>query len=285
MGLRECFVPREGFLFCSVDMDTFELRTWAQCCVWAVGESELARVLNADGDPHAELGARLEKITSEEAAAIMRGERGSERKAAFKSGGRQTAKPANFGFPGGMGPEKFRTVARKGTPPVILSIDEARELRRAWAEQWPEAIPYFAWVKNLIGSDFGSQGFVRQFGSMRIRGPVGFTEASNGFFQGLAADAIKDAGFALAREMYADPRSPLYGSRIVNFPHDEYITEVPIDRAHEAAERQAQIQREVCQRWIPDVKITCAPALMRRWSKGAETVRDASGRLIPWEPK
>jgi hypothetical protein len=41
---------------------------------------------------------------------------------------------------------------------------------------------------------------------------------------------------------------------------------------------------EVAQRYVPDVRMTASPALMRRWYKGADTVRDDGGVLRPWAP-
>jgi hypothetical protein len=36
--------------------------------------------------------------------------------------------------------------------------------------------------------------------------------------------------------------------------------------------------------FVPDVHVAAEPALMRRWFKEAETVKDPSGRLVTWEP-
>lgn len=281
--MRSCFVPRPGHLFCSVDYDTFELRTWAQVCLWSVGRSRLAEVLNAGGDPHIELGASLAKISKAEGYALAKDTE-------FKKRFRQPAKAGNFGFPGGMGARKFRVTARKQG--IDLSEQECYALRNAWLREWPEAQAYFAWINSQCrNSEVDEDGVPKSivprlthFVSGRLRGRVSYTSACNSFFQGLAADAAKAAGWALAKEMYTDPSSALFGSRIVNFIHDEFLTEVPEDRAHEAALRQAEIQCQAAQALIPDVKITASPALMRRWYKGAEAVRSADGRLVPWEP-
>jgi hypothetical protein len=51
-GERECFVPRPGNVFIACDYDGFELCTLAQVCLWAVGESRLAQVINEGRDVH-----------------------------------------------------------------------------------------------------------------------------------------------------------------------------------------------------------------------------------------
>jgi len=58
-GIRECFVPRDGYYFVSVDYDTLELRTWAQVCLLKLGFSDMAEALRDGKDPHSLLGAQL----------------------------------------------------------------------------------------------------------------------------------------------------------------------------------------------------------------------------------
>lgn len=282
-GARECFIPRPGFLYVSVDYDAFELSTWAQVCLWVCGYSNLARVLNDGKDPHAELGARLARLPVEEVYAILRGERGKEAQKAFKSTFRQTAKIGNFGFPGGMGADALRTQARV-LYRVFLTKPEVIILRNEWRATWPEEADYFRWVNSHLDRwKKDAKGTAVSFRSERIRARVGFTQIANNPFQGLAADAAKDAGFRVSREMYTDKTSALYGSRIVVFAHDEIIAEVPENQAHDAAYRLRDVMVETAREWIPDVKVSASPALMRRWSKAAEPAFDKNGRLIPFE--
>ena len=65
------------------------------------------------------------------------------------------------------------------------------------------------------------------------------------------------------------------------FPHDEWVIELPADRAHEAAYRARDVILEACAPFFPDVPMTCEPALMTRFSKGAVAKFSESGRLIP----
>jgi len=122
------------------------------------------------------------------------------------------------------------------------------------------------------------------FKSGRIRGDVGFCDGCNNGFQGLTADGARNAHFNVMAECYGVPDSPLYGCRPVLFVHDEIIIEAPAYRAHEAVLRLRELMLETMAKWIPDVPLAGDVALMRRWYKGANEVRDASGRIIPWEP-
>jgi hypothetical protein len=123
-GIRECFVAREGYVYCSVDYAALELCTLAQVCLWLLGHSTMAEVINATGDPgslHTRLGAKLAGMPFEQFAALVKaGDKDARNK-------RWMAKAANFGFPGLMGPPKFVLAKRKeglrlcitaGTAPV-----------------------------------------------------------------------------------------------------------------------------------------------------------------------
>jgi DNA polymerase I-like protein with 3'-5' exonuclease and polymerase domains len=135
---------------------------------------------------------------------------------------------------------------------------------------------FFQWVK--------AQGdTVEQFVSKRVRGGCSGPAAANTRFQGLAADGAKAAIVKMTEEMYLDSSSPLFGSRLMVFAHDESILEIPEEKAHEAAHRQAEIMVSEMRRFVPDVKVKAEPALMRHWSKSVTTKYDANGRLIPWE--
>jgi hypothetical protein len=108
---------------------------------------------------------------------------------------------------------------------------------------------------------------------------------SNHFFQNLAAQGAKLALVRLTRECLTDRKSVLYrAARPVVFVHDEIITELREDVAHECAERQAEVMIAAMRELVPDVRISAVPALARRWFKSMEDVRSADGRLRPWWP-
>jgi hypothetical protein len=126
-GVRECIVARPGYVFGSVDYEGGELVTHAQSCLWLVGPGTRAnsRVMMAEAlvsgvKVHDALGASMAGISYETMLA-----RGKE----FKPY-RQAAKPANFGFPGGMGAVKLVLQQRKQGPdtphasgPTLIKVD------------------------------------------------------------------------------------------------------------------------------------------------------------------
>jgi len=272
-GMRECFVPRAGYVFASADYSQMELRTVAQVCMTLFGRSRLGEALNRGLDPHLEMAARIVGISYEEAK--RRQKEGDER----VDNARQTAKVANFGFPGGLGATRLVDFA-KAIYGIEITEHAARVLKQTWLQSWPEFELYFAHVGAICDRIHPAieQVFVR-----RTRGGVSYTEACNSLFQGLAADAAKAAGFLIARACYTEPASPLYGCRIVNFVHDEFILEAPEGRAPEAAEELARLMVAGASVLMPDVPPSAEPVLMRRWSKKAKALRDAQGRLIPWD--
>ena len=273
-GIRECFIPRPGFLYTSADYSALEMCSLAQVCLDLIGESTLAEVIRAGKDPHLMFGSQFLWIDYEEAQ--KRFEEGNQEMIEV----RQHAKCANFGFPGGMGVKTF--VAYCAGYGVKITEDRAKELRKNWLQTFIEMKKYFNWVSNELGP--AGEGPIKQLRSNRIRYTTSFTSACNTLFQGLAADGAKEAAYRVAKECYAVPSSPLYGSRPVVFMHDELILEVPESRASEAADRLAVVMIEAMQKWIPDVPIKAEPVLMRRWWKEAKTVR-VNGKLVPWEPK
>lgn len=109
-GVREAIVARPGRLFSSVDYEAGELITHAQSCLWLVGHSELARALVAGVKPHNALAATILNIPYDEFNKRLKA--GDATCKAV----RQAAKPANFGFPGRMGPTKLVQQQRKQGP-------------------------------------------------------------------------------------------------------------------------------------------------------------------------
>lgn len=278
-GLRECFVPRPGYLLASLDYGQLELCTWAEVCIYLGFGSKLGELLNAGVDVHSKLGARLFKLEYDWVVANKK----TDKRA---STARQGAKPVNFGAPGGMR-EKGMCAYAKTQYGVIFTLEEARKHLAAWGEEYPESEPYFAHTRSQVR---GGWGRIRQVYSDRMRGGCGFTDGNNTPFQGLAADAAKAAGYDLARAMYTgrDSRGVRYhaleGCFNVDFVHDEFIFEAPEDRAHEACVEAKEIMERVAAEWIPHVPPKVEPALMRRLTKEAGP-KYANGRLVPWEPK
>jgi DNA polymerase-1 len=320
-GIRECFIPRPGRYFCSTDYAAGELCTLAQSCLWTVGYSRMAEVINATKDPgslHTTLAARMVGLGDVEMDNLIKA------KDPKAKGYRQAAKAANFGFPGGMGAVKLCLAKRKksegiteapdGTkyaglrfcillgvadrcgvekvtewkgrpcPPVCKACAEtAEQIRATWFDQWPEMQEYFAYISSQIDVD----GRLTQFISNRIRGGLDFCNGANTLFQGLLAEAAKHALWLISKEAYTDRESPLWDTRPVIFAHDEVFSEVPIETAHIAGPRQALLMVEAAREFIPDVFMDAQPALMDAetgWTKAAEPMY-VDGKLVPWRKK
>jgi len=270
-GMRECIKAPLGWVFAVSDYSAFELRTWSQLCLKYLGVSRMSEFLNGGGDPHCELASKMLGISYLDAVNEFNADRKGR---VYKP--RQASKAGNFGFPGGLTPPPFKEYARKNYG-VDLTLERCEECRAHWLSAWPESQLWLDWVGDLGDT-------ILHPCSNRYRGDVSYTQAANGFFQTLAADAAKNAGFLLARACYADPESVLYGCRPFNFVHDEFVTLVPDDeRAADAAEEQARIMVAGAAPFLPDVPPVVETLLCRRWSKAAKPVRDKDGRLIPWD--
>lgn len=275
-GARECFIARPGQVFVDIDYDGAELHTLAQVCINTFGRSVLADALNEGYDPHLGLGARLADTDYEKAKRLL-----AKGDAGIKSW-RQRAKVANFGFPGGLGPKTMVAYA-KSNYGVVMDLRDAEELRDEWRAQWPViSLEYLPWIGELCQAT--GYAWVEHYVSKRRRGNISYTKAANTFFQGLAADAAKAAVFAVSKRCYVKhPGSALFGCRLVNFIHDELLLEAPEARSSDAAWEMRDLMVETYNKYVPDVPVSATPALMRRWSKGAETIIDGNGNLQVWE--
>lgn len=110
----------------------------------------------------------------------------------------------------------------------------------------------------------------------RIRGAVGFSQARNTPFQGLAADGAKLALWRLY----------IRGFRCVAFVHDEVVIELPIKSDH--TRQAAEIDRILCEsmeQLTGTIPIACEYSLADRWYKQAEAAFDDNGILQPWVPE
>ena len=300
-GVRECFIPRHGYVYIGADYSFVELCTLAEVCYKLFGYSKLGDAINAGLDPHLDFAASLMGIPYEEAEARLAA--GDEQVAEM----RQASKAADFGYPGGLGAESFREYAR-ATYNVVLTPERADELKAMFYRKWPEVKQYHRYIGQL--SNDQHEFTITQMYSGRKRAGCNYTSGANTLFQGLAADGAKLAGWMLMRECYLEKpyeniryerllepvrsaidvlrlkgESPLMGSRPVVFAHDEMIAESSADKAPEAADRLAHVMIQCMQVYTPHVTIRSDAILMPRWLKGAKPVRNEAGRLQVWVPK
>ncbi len=267
-GVRECWIPRAGWVYVACDYHIAELCGLAQVCLDWFRTSAMADAINEGQDLHLVTGAQILEITYREIS-----ERYADGDPHAKQA-RQLAKAANFGFPGGLGAASFCDFARASFG-VELDEKKARALKEKWLAAYPEMRQYFITIGKLDGSAI-------QVRSGRVRGGLGFCDAANTFFQGIVADGAKLATYRAVRSCYVRG-SPLEGCRAVAFVHDELILEAPADRAAAAALELERIMVEAMLVYLPDLAVSATPHLMRRWDKNAEPVYDASGHLVPWE--
>lgn len=173
-------------------------------------------------------------------------------------------------LPGGLGSSRFVTYA-KGYG-VSLTNSESYKLCTLWKSTFPEMKHH---LKPQPMFDTGCEGlYMVKTLTGRWRRKCVFCAALNTDFQGLAADCSKEAGWRLFRS----------GFFLVNFIHDEYIAEIPLDNHFtERCNLMAHIMRQAMQQITPDVKVKASPAAMLKWCKAAEEYYDGEGDLIPWE--
>lgn len=314
-GVRECSEPREGMAFCSVDYGGLELRTMSQRAINTVGFSKMAEVLNAKKDPHLIAAASFQGVPYEVAQAnyaagepLAKAYRDLGKTWNFSKGGgggaaamvysaREGKNGATTKGPDGRvyvgtrfclitkraqqcGVAKER-VGVRGKARFVCSacLKVAKQLDEGWKKAWPEQAALFAEASKLAKV---SRYLTAEIPVSKVkRGKCGYTQWLNTPFQGLGAAATKRAMWLVCREMYTDRSSPLWGSRLVLNVHDELIAEVPLSRP-EAGDRMAFIMRETLKEFCPDLaeSVEAEPSLCMTMSKGAKTLRDASGKLL-----
>jgi len=322
-GVRECFVPRPGFVYVSIDYASAEMRSLAQVCLDMFGYSALAETLLGDSehpngyDPHLKTAASILGISYDEAEARHKA------KDKLLKLTRQLSKAANFGYPGGLGAATFISFA-KGAPYnlnlydyatdeeiVLCGVDldllraqnglkiedistklerynlnlmVAKRVKKAWLDAYPEMKRYFKEIGEAVRRG-GGEATIQHPRTGFVRGGCYFTSGCNHYFQHLTAVGMKSALNEVVRRCYSVKDSALYGCRVVAAIHDELFMEIPEWKLHKATEECGQIMKKHMEVYTPDVPAIVEPAAMRRWRKTADAAYDENGRLIPWEDR
>ena len=272
-GIRECFVPRKGWVYVDADYHVAELCGLAEVCQTLFKFSKLGDALREGKDPHLVMGSQILGADYDTVLGLYRGysqakdngaEPSEEQKQAADA--RQMAKCANFGFPGGLGIEKFIQFARDAYG-IELTPQRATKLKQQWFAGYPEMRVYFRWI-----GEHGENFRITQLKSNRVRGSCSFTSGCNTMFQGLVADGAKDALWAVAYECYQGSKftgepSPLYGCRPVNFVHDQIVIEAKSEQAEAAAKRLEEVMISQMSKWITTVPIKADSQIISRWRK------------------
>jgi hypothetical protein len=276
-GVRECFVPREGWLFAFCDYDTLEMLTLAQVCLELFGYSNIAEAAWRGEDFHLALAADMMAIDYADAQARL--EDGDE----LMIDMRQGCKIGNYGFAGGMSWRTFVAYAKGFGAKIDPAM--AKKLHAGFRRKWREMNDYFRFVSSLIGD--GNRAHVVEFPrSKMMRGNVPFCATANGFFQERAAQGAKAALYQVSKECYTDKGSALYGCRPWLFAHDEIGMEIPYSgrQASDAALRLQSAMVEQMKSWCPDVPIAATAVMSRRWYKGAKPIFKGD-MLVPCKPE
>jgi hypothetical protein len=175
--------------------------------------------------------------------------------------------------------QSVNKVAKK--PEDKIDLATAQRAIDAFFRSWA-CEGYFEVCDELLQGGGGSAN-IKQLVTGRVRGRLNYTTLRNGFFSGLANDAATATLLPLWQQC-CDKNSPMYGSFGQIFLHDENVFALPAHTAHEAAFFMRDTMLEIAQQFLPDVRLSAEPAIMRRWYKNADKVLDASGKLTPWEP-
>lgn len=295
---RQCYIPRLGYVYVSVDYSALELVSLAQQLYRFFGKSRLRDQINNDIDAHSYLGAQLAwnldssfketcrlkgASTQDEIYTVfIKLKKGNEEERKFFQHWRKFAKPTGLGYPGGLGAETFITFA-KATYGILVDLSLAERLKEIWFSVYPEMHGYFELISALEATDYT---YITPSGL--IRRNSSYCAAANGIgLQSPSAEGAKAAICEVTEACYYPGKSDLlYGYfEPVAFIHDEIFGELLEDSLmHERAHEIARLWREPMQRFMPDVKVKATPAVMRRWDKGAEAVYGPDGRLMVWEP-
>lgn len=277
--VRRCYEARKGYSFAGCDYPQVELITLGQTQIDLIGSSTIADAINRGLDLHCLFGGDLMGNT------IPYEEFNKLKKTDKKIGSwRQRAKGGNFGLPGKLGAKGLQKYLRGFG--VYISMSACKRLKKLWERRWDDMPRYFKAIQAMGFGRFGSTTTITHPRTGLVRGNVALPAACNMMFQTPAAFGCLDAGFHMSREMYSDPHSDLFGSRLQFMLHDEWISEVPEYNQDAAARRKGTIMQEVMQRWTPDVKVKkCPPVLMKKWYKAADQAFDANKKLIPWVPR
>ena len=305
--VRECFLPPPGYVMGSHDYAALELCSVAQVTYSLFGYS-VHRDKNLAGyDLHSYLGAGMAStlapqlvdnqvefdkayhafIKNRKAARHLKPDDQSPEAKVLRdfvkevAHYRNFAKPVGLGLPGGLGQKTLVTFA-KTTYGVDMTEDQAGTFKDLWRSIYPEMPEFFRWLQTQVDqynthSDGGDLYWYETQGYNRMRAGAGYCAAANGkCMQSLGADGAKRSTAWIARACYGglpadNPFSILSGCLPLAFIHDENLIAYPeTPLLTEQALAASMLMIHALQISMPDVKLGCEPALMRRWTKKAE---------------
>jgi hypothetical protein len=292
--VRQCLKAKEGHIFGLCDYSNAEMRTLSQIHLDEGRKSLLAERYQQDPhfDPHLFVSASFCGVTYEQALEYYADKSHPLYKDLKEK--RNLAKVLNFGLAGGLGSEAFISYAKgygfKGDK--LLKRKDVDKSIKAWKEVYPEMKQYFEARSASIpkkdellsktakwheGTFEACYPYPR---SGRYRYCDGYTNGCNAPFQGMASDGAKNALILVFEECLFDDTSALFGSRIVNFIHDEIIIEIPVNDIDEnhytikgkaAVDRLSELMKLGMEIMTPDIQAVCETTLSYRWDKEAHS--------------
>lgn len=259
--VRGNFCAAPGMVFLSGDYPAIEMRTWAEDQMILFGQSKAAEYINAGFDPHLLMAAQLLGLSYDTAKA--RFDQGDKEVRAKRTAG----KPINFGRMGGL---QWRGMIEYSLNyDVYMSESDSRMYCGAWDALYSDAPAYFRWVNSIPGIRGGHGELVHPISGF-VRGGCNFTAGANFIFSHHAQLIGKALLWQVAVEQFCQPSSPLYGSRTVDWIHDEIIIEAPDDPTARtaAAGRLRYLMQASAERFIRSVKTPAIEIVAaRRWVK------------------
>ena len=241
-GLRACFVPAPGNVLIIADYAQIELRVAAQLAPCQA----MRRVFQDGRDPHRATAATL----------------AGKPESAISSHERKLAKAVNFGFLFGMGARRFQDYALASYG-LELDATAAQAARDAFFATFPGIAAWHRKISNLEPRSHREPITVHTALGRRKRFPAGhfsFNAALNIPVQGTAAEGFKRAMIDLHAAL-----APL-GGRGVLCVHDEYLAEVPEDRAEAARVLVSRTMEAAMATVVPGVPIVAEAHIARSWS-------------------
>lgn len=293
-SVRNVIRASKGHILGLCDYSNAEMRTLSQIHLDEGRDSILAKRYKDDPnfDPHLFVSAQFCGVTYEQAIEYY----GDKKHPLYKDlkEKRNLAKVLNFGLAGGLGVKSFISYAKgygfKGAN--ILKFHEVDKSIKAWKQVYSEMVDYFKvraerapkdeeiYRRNLAWDDGAFRSVYQYPRSNRFRFCDGYTNGCNSPFQGMASDGAKNALILVFEECMFSKLSPLFGSRIVCFIHDEIIIEIPvsdIDAEHytqqgkDAVDRLSQLMKQGMEIMTPDIQAVCETTLSYRWDKEAHS--------------
>ena len=241
-GVRELLVPKnKGHVFIDTDYAAIELAGLSQVLISLYGQSRMAEIINTGKDLHIATAVSVYKKPEDE---ITREER-------------QFSKIPNFAFPTNMAPSTFIDYCKQYK--VSVTEDEARNVKEAWLDTFPEMNKYFSDMNGKEDgiNQYGKRTYTHYTLTGRKRAHCTYTAYLNTGFQGLCADGLKIAMYNLFK----------LGYHITTEIHDQILIEVPRDGAEAHQEIIKKVMIDSMKIVIPDVLVAVESQILERFTK------------------